>query len=484
MSLLAPPEEKALVGHDLAPALSHYRKTSKQPLPLPLARFRKKEALETLGKSLVKHRIQTLTGQSGADLEAQLGFSIKAGKSMSPDDVRRLAHCLILQACGRLDQNGEAGPEREEKEPEKVSPKRAPRRSLAVKAAVSAAPALAGRTRRSVAPEAMSRTVGRLTASKKKPLKQVQEEEEEKEEDLGLENPTPAMLTQKRKSLMMRAKAAETTAGTASQKGSKRSAQQLSPPDQEEDEYQQPKRAKKTATNKIASRKKTVVKEQQNGFRGANGSRAFLLTSDPLTMSYAALSKVAPGFTGANLSVLHTPADWTPPEVFNAVRALRAVNTAAGLDAYLALVGCGLTNVHMFREALARQTKHVQFVVVQREDANLGQNDDGKLRDTLSFFLLAYFFPGCEKAASVLPERMVRAGCTTCFSAKSVPHLEDTLVESLSEEGDWILDVCCKGRELSLAAMRAGRNALAMEEDAAALQPLKAKAQALSEEYQ
>ena len=59
------------------------------------------------------------------------------------------------------------------------------------------------------------------------------------------------------------------------------------------------------------------------------------------------------------------------------------------------LVGCGLENLHLFHEALCRQTKHVQFVVFEREVKNL-EHPVQLLRDVNSFFLLAYFFPGCE----------------------------------------------------------------------------------------
>ena len=59
------------------------------------------------------------------------------------------------------------------------------------------------------------------------------------------------------------------------------------------------------------------------------------------------------------------------------------------------LVGCGLENLHLFHEALSRQTKYVQFVVFEREDKNLEQPVQ-LLRDVNSFFLLAYFFPECE----------------------------------------------------------------------------------------
>ena len=58
-------------------------------------------------------------------------------------------------------------------------------------------------------------------------------------------------------------------------------------------------------------------------------------------------------------------------------------------------MGCGLESIHLFHEALSRQTKHVQFVVFEREDKNLEQPSQ-LLRDVNSFFLLAYFFPNCD----------------------------------------------------------------------------------------
>jgi hypothetical protein len=41
--------------------------------------------------------------------------------------------------------------------------------------------------------------------------------------------------------------------------------------------------------------------------------------------------------------------------------------------------------------------------------------ETGLLRETTSFFLAAYFFPGCEAAGSVPPTKMVRDTYTTCF---------------------------------------------------------------------
>jgi hypothetical protein len=41
--------------------------------------------------------------------------------------------------------------------------------------------------------------------------------------------------------------------------------------------------------------------------------------------------------------------------------------------------------------------------------------ETGLLRETTSFFLAAYFFPGCEVADASPPIKMVRDNYTTCF---------------------------------------------------------------------
>ena len=46
----------------------------------------------------------------------------------------------------------------------------------------------------------------------------------------------------------------------------------------------------------------------------------------------------------------------------------------------------------------------------------------------------------------------------------SVEDLENNIVHAFSEEGDWILDYACKRRELTLAAQKAGRNAIALDD--------------------
>jgi len=122
-------------------------------------------------------------------------------------------------------------------------------------------------------------------------------------------------------------------------------------------------------------------------------------------------------------------------------------------------------------EALMRHTQHVQFVTFHREDANTSV-ETGKLRETTSFFLAAYFFPGCEKSGSKLPAKMVRDGYTTCFRTDGTAHLERSIIDCFSETGEWLLDLCCGSRQLSLAAAEKGRSAIALHNDGAALENL------------
>ena len=82
----------------------------------------------------------------------------------------------------------------------------------------------------------------------------------------------------------------------------------------------------------------------------------------------------------------------------------------------------------------------------------------------------------------VLPQ-LVRSGSTTCFRTKSSEDLENNIVHSLSEEGDWIIDLCCAGRELSLAAQKMGRNAIAIHDDSSCLVGLHDKASAIARHH-
>ena len=79
---------------------------------------------------------------------------------------------------------------------------------------------------------------------------------------------------------------------------------------------------------------------------------------------------------------------------------------------------------------------------------------------------------------------MVRAGSTTCFHTSSSEDLENNIIHSLSEEGDWIMDLYCGRRELSLAAQKMGRNAIAVHDDPTSLVGLHEKASAIAKHHE
>ena len=76
------------------------------------------------------------------------------------------------------------------------------------------------------------------------------------------------------------------------------------------------------------------------------------------------------------------------------------------------------------------------------------------LRETTALFLLAYFFPGCSEENSLPSVKMVRPGMTTCFHTRDNEDLENTVINAFSEEEDWIFDICCGSRELTLAGTK------------------------------
>ena len=86
-------------------------------------------------------------------------------------------------------------------------------------------------------------------------------------------------------------------------------------------------------------------------------------------------------------------------------------------------------------------------------------------------------------SALVTIPQMVRSGSTTCFHTKSSEDLENNIVHSLSEERDWIMDLHCGGRELSLAAQKMGRNAIAVHDDPISLVGLAEKASAIAKHH-
>ena len=65
-----------------------------------VARFKKKEEIGRMTKSILKHKIQTLTGRSIKKLEEEMGYQAKDPNepSMDIDTMRSLASSLVLLA--------------------------------------------------------------------------------------------------------------------------------------------------------------------------------------------------------------------------------------------------------------------------------------------------------------------------------------------------------------------------------------------------
>jgi len=512
-----------LVGADLTPA---YRAVKSGQSPAGLVpRFKKKEDIPNMAKSILKHKIQTLTGKSVKTIEEEMKYKPKDPNepSMDIDTMRRLASSLVLLSNQELPYYAET------EEPEVPAPKpgskrsssshmeaevskpKAGRRSLAVDASITSTATTSvskAKSRRSIAvlptPEKVEvpvrkgrkslsvmpshdtaslarssrRSVSGTGASKNNGvthtngndsnassvslsvtnclgpaaeladnLALVEEEEEVEQEadllDSSLANPTPMMkeMLKKRKSLA-------------------------------------PKTSKSTVKSPVKTKSISPIRPPSPApradFVGANNSHTYLVTGDPMDLKLTKLISTLPlsaQFPGAHLTVVHTPADWNPTEIFQVSKHIKQLNKEAGLPSYVVLIGTGLHNVHMNMEALMRHTQHVQFVTFHREDANTSV-ETGKLRETTSFFIAAYFFPGCEKSGSKLPAKMVRDGYTTCFRTDGTAHLERSIIDCFSETGEWLLDLCCGTRQLSLAAAEKGRSAIALHNDGAALEEL------------
>ena len=197
--------------------------------------------------------------------------------------------------------------------------------------------------------------------------------------------------------------------------------------------------------------------------------QVYLVNGEPLELKYSKMISTLPlsvKLPGFQLTMVHTPQDWQPPQVFLLGRQLKTFNKEAGLDNFVVIVGTGIRNANLNMEALERHTKHVQFVTFHREDqaVEAGQ-ETGKLRETTTHFLTAYFFPGCEAEGSVLPSKMVRDGYTTSFRCDSAAHLESSIIDCFTEQGEWILDLCPGKRKLVIAAGEKGRSAVALNTD-------------------
>lgn len=416
-----------------------------------------------MAKSLVKHRIQSLTGKNLPTLEADLGKSIE-----SVQDLRRLAKLLLLEAFGKL-------PHKEEK---KVVEGKSRKRVLEETPETRGEPVLK-RGRKSLAATSTQRNVPTPTRSRRSmlpniPMQEAKEEVEEKvemdideeeEDDVDLSelgpNPTPQMIELKKKQ----------------KKAKKGSTNRLAPP-----QVQQKSSMKSNA-------KKPILPPKVS-FTGSKDNAVYLVATDVMdkernAFEYTKLQNhLGDKFKGADLTFIHSFVEWNPADIFTLVMNVKLLNRKAKLESFLVMLGCGISNIHLIREALYRHTKHVQLVVFEKQDMNKDASTNATmLRETAAIFLMAYFFPGCQDENSLPDSKMVRSGMTTVMHTNDNEDLENTVIHAFTEEEDWVFDVCCGSRELSLAAQKSGRNAVAFEADLMKLEELSQKAHKIAKHH-
>lgn len=444
-------DDHSLVDHDLSNVYAHWLIENPPIIDQQDIKFKKKEQIETLKKSVLKHRIRLLTGKDLPVIETEVGKSFG-----NDDDLKKLARLLILEAVGKLPNIPKPTVSRKRAfddagEVEEPTKKKG-RRSLA--------PTPAATTPKRPARKSMLPQIPIVTRSEPEPMEANEEESEDDLDytDLG-PNPTEQMKELKRKKMQNKTGAGST---------SKKAIPVASP-----------------SVKKLVPKKVEVP--ARNEFPGENCS-IYLIQANIAEVSlgfldFAELQKVVgPNFPGAHLTFIHTPVEWSPTDVFAVSMKVKHLNRIANQDIYTIMVGCGIENVNLLVSALKRHTRHVQVIVFERDDMNKNSSSN-VLRETTTLFILAYFFPGCDKEGITPSVPMVRPNLTTCFRTKNIEDLENTIIHSFSEEGDWILDICCGRRELSLAAQKSGRNAIAFDGAVENLNELSVKASAIARHH-
>ena len=57
-----------------------------------------------------------------------------------------------------------------------------------------------------------------------------------------------------------------------------------------------------------------------------------------MALKFENIQKLAPEFAGANLTIVHTPVEWEPMDVFNVAKNIKKINAQANLDCFLVMV--------------------------------------------------------------------------------------------------------------------------------------------------
>ena len=297
-------------------------------------------------------------------IEDEIGYVSPDGTGLTVDMLRRLAHFLILQACGHLEQLPETSPKRKRpletdnsvhNTPENQPTKRARVNGASPNVSLSSqSPRSLKSTRRSLAPEVLRKQASKAAAisdrngdttfftSEERPSPrknmsvqtQVLKREETKDLNLG-PNPTQQMIERnKRRSLAFTSSNVNDVSltqlkETASPKPvSKKSAAHINSALKEE---------VSTPETKISLQKQPNIREPVNrliGYPGSNRNEIFIAEFQPPYLKYEAIRNQIKTFTGANLSVLHTPCDWGALEVFNMVQSIRQLNRKASVSTF------------------------------------------------------------------------------------------------------------------------------------------------------
>ena len=323
-----------------------------------MAKFKKKEDIERLTKSILKHKIQTLTGKSIKTLEEEMEYKAKDPNepSMDVDTMRRLASSLVLLASDELPEYTPppAPVQVGSKRPapgagEGATPaKKVSRRSVAVtetsqvsagggsarklaRRSVAAVPSTGAssllstpgssrRSRKSELNTSASSSVSQVSLSvtnclgpdksQAEQLAAVQEDAENT--DPTLVNPTPLMkeMIKKRRSVASNNTPVKTV---KSVKKSKVKVSSVS-----SDEGDQPSAVVRPASP-----------PPRQDFPGAGDNKVYLVSGDPMDLKLSKIISTLPlssQFRGAQVSVVHTPADWTPTEIFKVTNHIKMMN--------------------------------------------------------------------------------------------------------------------------------------------------------------
>ena len=282
-------------------------------------------------KSILKHKIQTLTGRPVKTIEEEMQYKPRDPNepSMDIDTLRHLAASLVLLACNELPAaaadpvpvpvpvpapatvargrkrgaSGEAGPgavakcARADPEPEPAptpvtnGKRRAAsgRRSLAVTATPPVVTTPTRRGRRSLLDSSSGSVLSQSVTTCLGPANtgrpaMLSLKEESDNGDSSLVNPTPAM---------------------------------------------QALLSKKNPKKVVGPARDPTPPPPRPEFPGTEGAKVFLVAGEPLELRLARLTSALPlsaAFPGAALTVLHTPAAWTPTEVRGANGILKISN--------------------------------------------------------------------------------------------------------------------------------------------------------------